>query len=314
MRARFGRLFHRILRIESSTRSYWVAGRDAGIGWWQRIHGYVYARWPYGYIGAAIGERRERVWQRVLYAPFIAKALFPQRWAQDYHGKVLPLEQAKRLVQVNEPLTLNLPERVIPFSAARDLVVADPDHLVALDCPCRLAREAPCLPLDVCLIVGEPFAGFIMEHHPERARRIDAQEAVGILTAEAQRGHVHHAFFKDAMLGRFYAICNCCTCCCGAMSAHRNGIPMLISSGYVAQKDGAACHSCGRCVSACPFDALTLAEQLSIDTARCMGCGVCTQVCPEGALSLVLDATKPAPLPLPGMAAPPEMAALLNKD
>jgi hypothetical protein len=25
--------------------------------------------------------------------------------------------------------------------------------------------------------------------------------------------------YKDAMLGRFYAICNCCSCCCGAMEA-----------------------------------------------------------------------------------------------
>jgi tRNA (Thr-GGU) A37 N-methylase len=27
--------------------------------------------------------------------------------------------------------------------------------------------------------------------------------------------------YKDAMLGRFYAICNCCSCCCGAMQAHQ---------------------------------------------------------------------------------------------
>jgi hypothetical protein len=26
-------------------------------------------------------------------------------------------------------------------------------------------------------------------------------------------------YYKDAMLGRFYAICNCCACCCGAMQA-----------------------------------------------------------------------------------------------
>ena len=38
------------------------------------------------------------------------------------------------------------------------------------------------------------------------------------------------------MLGRFYAICNCCKCCCGAMQAHLNGVPMLASSGYVASR------------------------------------------------------------------------------
>ena len=56
-------------------------------------------------------------------------------------------------------------------------------------------------------------------------------------------------FSKQAMLGRFYAICNCCACCCGAISAHRHGTPMLISSGYVASVDESACVACGTCAS-----------------------------------------------------------------
>ena len=68
-----------------------------------------------------------------------------------------------------------------------------------------------------------------------------SEEAVAILQAEQERGHVHHAFFKDAMLQRFYAICNYCSCCCGAMQAQRNGTPMLASSGYVSRVDEDAC-------------------------------------------------------------------------
>ncbi|HEU68467.1 MAG TPA: hypothetical protein ENN53_04535 [Candidatus Acetothermia bacterium] len=30
-----------------------------------------------------------------------------------------------------------------------------------LECPCRAARESPCLPLDVCLVIGEPFASCV---------------------------------------------------------------------------------------------------------------------------------------------------------
>ncbi len=51
-------------------------------------------------------------------------------------------------------------------------------------------------------------------------------------------------YYKDAMLGRFYAICNCCSCCCGAMEAQRNGTPMIASSGYVAVVDEDLCE-CG---------------------------------------------------------------------
>jgi ferredoxin len=117
--------------------------------------------------------------------------------------------------------------------------------------------------LDVCLVIGEPFAGFVIEHHPERARWITQGEAVEILEAEHERGHVHHAFFKDAMLERFYAICNCCSCCCGAMQAHRNGTPMLASSGYVAQVDNTLCIGCGDCEEYCQFHSISVQDGFS---------------------------------------------------
>jgi ferredoxin len=179
---------------------------------------------------------------------------------------------------------------VIPYAKARDIILKNPDHILALECPCRSARPNPCLPLDVCLVIGDPFASFVEEHHPRRSRRITPAEAVDILRAEDERGHVHHAFFKDAMLGRFYAICNCCECCCGALQAHQHGTPMLASSGYICQVDESLCISCGECQTACLFGALsqgTFASQ--VDLAACMGCGVCVSRCPQEALSLALE-------------------------
>ncbi|HHX66097.1 MAG TPA: 4Fe-4S binding protein [Chloroflexi bacterium] len=290
----------RRLRPRPSTRRFWQVAARAGQSLWHRVHGYVYARWPYGYIGSAIGERRDRRRQRILFAPFLAKALGKQRWADGYHGKIMPTEKATRLVRIEQEVHLTVPEQVIPFHSARDIILTQPGHIVALDCPCRLAREHPCEPLDVCLIVGEPFAGFVLEHHPDRARAITRDEAIDILHAEARQGHVHHAFFKEAMLNRFYAICNCCSCCCGAMSAHRHGSPMLISSGYVARIDEARCRACGQCAGACPFEAISIDEGVAVDVSRCMGCGVCVSRCPEQALTLQRDETKPEPLQIPG--------------
>ena len=180
--------------------------------------------------------------------------------ADTYHGKTLPLGEARKLVRINEEITLPDLEQVIPYKRARSIVLKNPEHLVALNCPCRSARPNPCLPLDVCLVVGEPFASFIVEHHPGQTRWITPEEAVAILEAEDARGHVHHAFFKDAMLGRFYAICNCCACCCGAIHAHQTGTPMLASSGYVAEVDQEACIACGVCAENCQFGALALGD------------------------------------------------------
>ena len=303
--------------LQPSTRAFLAEGRRTPkftlLDW---LHGYVYARWPYFYIGIGTGEHRLAKTLGV----FLAKLLrlthsrngdtpAPQKLAQTssenrhligfadtYHGKVVPLESAKKLVTVKQEINLTNLEQVIPYAHARDIVMHNPDHIVVLDCPCRTARPNPCTPLDVCLIVGEPFASFVVEHHPARSRWISQQEAEDILEAEHERGHVHHAFFKDAMLGRFYAICNCCSCCCGAMQAMRNGVPMLASSGYVSHIDEDHCILCGECAEHCQFGAISVNGWVSIDSALCMGCGVCVDKCEQEAMTLIRDAGKGEPL------------------
>jgi Pyruvate/2-oxoacid:ferredoxin oxidoreductase delta subunit len=180
---------------------------------------------------------------------------------------------------------------------AKDIILNHPDHLVILDCPCRSSRENPCLPLDVCMVVGEPFASFVLEHHPQKSRSISQQEALQILEDEDDRGHVHHAFFKDAMLGRFYAICNCCSCCCGAIQAHEHGTPMLAASGFLAVVDHDICLDCGVCNSYCQFHAISLVGGFNIVNAElCMGCGICISKCDLQAMSLTLNPLKGIPL------------------
>jgi heterodisulfide reductase subunit A-like polyferredoxin len=99
------------------------------------------------------------------------------------------------------------------------------------------------------------------------------------------------------MLGRFYAICNCCSCCCGAMQAQRNNVPMLASSGYICQVEAEMCEACGTCVEYCQFDALSVDNgHATVDVEACMGCGVCVSKCRQEAISLILDAGKGEPL------------------
>jgi len=293
--------------VTPSTRAFLAEARKTpGYSFFDFVHGYVYARWPYLYIGIGTGEHPLAKWLAPL-GGWINKLITRRKpaehihahigFADTYHGKAVPLETAKQLVSIRDEIEIPDLEQVIPYQRARSIILHNPDHIVVLDCPCRSAREHPCLPLDVCLIVGDPFAGFIHEHHPARSRRITSEEAVAILTAEDERGHVHHAFFKDAMLDRFYAICNCCECCCGAMQAQRNGVPMLASSGYVSQVDEDLCIGCGDCNSFCQFHALEIVDGVNhVIYEKCMGCGICTSKCVQGALSLVQDDAKGVPL------------------
>jgi Pyruvate/2-oxoacid:ferredoxin oxidoreductase delta subunit len=286
--------------------------RTPGHSFLDRLHGYVYGRWPYFYIGIGTGNHPLN---RIFGTPlrWLAYTLFPglsnkKSIAEGYHGKVISLEAATQLITVNEDIRLTNLERIIPYTRARDIILQNPDHLVVIDCPCRAVRANPCLPLDVCLVVGEPFAGFIVEHHPKRSRRITPEEGIELLQAEHKRGHVHHAFFKDAMLDRFYTICNCCKCCCGAINAHREGTPMVASSGYICQTNSGLCVGCETCVDFCQFGALsTISGFAAVDTNACMGCGVCTSKCPREALSLSRDPSKGEPLEIQRLIADAKM-------
>lgn len=286
------------------------------------IHGYVYARWPYLYIGIGKGDHWlarlnnsvRRIFQKSDRPSRTDSTKVPrlaidantstQTFADGYHGKVVPLEAAKQLVMVNEDIEIRNLEKVLPYTRARDIIMKNPDHLVALECPCRSGVENPCLPLDVCLIIGEPFSSFVLEHHHQRARSISQSEAVDILASEDVRGHVHHAFFKDAMLGRFYAICNCCSCCCGAMNAHQHGTPMLAPSGYRCVVDEDLCIGCGTCQVVCQFSAIQQRNGTStVDVHLCMGCGICISHCNQSALSLFRDPSRGEPLEIENLIA-----------
>ena len=295
-----------------STRRFYQESRASkNHSMWDFIHGYIYGRWTYTYIRVAKGKHPAA---KVLGSLFKAISyLFPKSkvdphksssvsngkitFADGYHGKVMPLEGASKLVTINQPINMPDLEQVIPYKRAKDIILENPDHIAVLKCPCRSAMEKPCQPEDVCLAIGEPFTSFIVEHHPDKARRITQQEAVEIMEAEEKLGHVHHAFFKDAMLDRFYAICNCCSCCCGAINAHRNGTPMLASSGYASEVDRELCIGCGICSGFCQFDAIDMVDgKARVDFEKCMGCGVCASKCEQKAIRFRLEPSKGKPL------------------
>jgi len=256
-------------------------------GWgWNALHGYIYGRWTRQYI-------------RLLLNPPAQPKPGMLNWlANHYHGKVLTHEHAQAIVSNDRNIPLQDLEQIIPYPVARKLVLNGPPAVAALECVCRHARAQHCEPTQVCMVIGQPVVDFILEHQPKTSRLLTRDEALELLRAEHERGHLHSAWFKDAMLDRFYAICNCCKCCCGGIQAMTQwGARMMAPSGYVAALNHEECEGCGTCVDICPFNALSLGESGSVlDWERCMGCGACEVKCPLEAITLVRDERKGIPL------------------
>ncbi len=246
-----------------------------------------------------------------VYTNYIAEMSQGGAETDVYHAKVVKFLDALKLITQKEDMNLPLPEQVVPWKVAKDVILENPQSLALGPCGCRLNSENPCLeyPMEVCLIVGDPGADFIAELNP-KFRHIDQDEAIKVLEESHKRGDVHCAYFKKEVANRFWAVCNCCSCCCMGVKMWNliGGIPgakaggdlvFLVPSGYIATIDTEKCAGCGSCVDLNNFNCLTMDEDNGhpvINVDNCMGCGGCEGVCPEGAITLELDPSKGEPL------------------
>jgi len=269
--------------------STWKLVRAGGLRWvlnLSALNAYLYGRWIKEYINVIFN--------------YISPRLGPRGkiWLTDrVHSKVLTPELAQAIINLDHHIPLRNLEQIIPYPIARDLVLKGPPDVAVFQCGCRQTRKNPCQPIQVCMVIGQPFVDFILEHHPLSSRRLTQEEALEILKAEHKRGHLHSAWFKDACLDRFYAICNCCKCCCGGIIAMtKYSVPFMASSGYAAQVNETLCTACAICQDVCPFGAIQMNETAIVNWEACMGCGVCVGQCSTQALSLVRDEKKGIPM------------------
>ena len=291
--------------VKESTKAFF---KLHGKGNWQKfVHGYIYLAYLDPYVKVLI--RGVRLLERAVPEDWVDTfrpifAYVPDR----YHAKVLTHEDARKIVSLEQDIRIprEQAEKVVPFAIANQIVIRNADAIVVMDCACRREKKNPCQPLDVCMIIGEPYASFMLEHGEKLgARRVSKNEAGAILEACHLRGNVHNAYFKDAMGDQFYAICNCCSCCCCGVEGQRlfNKLKLTVpikefaSSGYLSAVRTDKCNGCGLCVARCPFSALALDEKRArVIPEKCLGCSVCVDVCPQGAIKLRKDPSRGIPL------------------
>jgi len=270
------------------------------------IHNYIYFAYYRTYVSLFLKAGRflasRFLWLRVLGNAF--RFVFDR-----YHAKVLTKNDARKIVTLNQDLIIgpDKSKRVIPFPHANKIILKEPEFIAVMDCPCRLIREKPCQPVNVCIAVGRTTAEFWLEHCQKyHVRKISQDEALKIITDARERGCITTAWFKVATGARTGVICSCCRCCCGGIEAMHiaqkfdKSLSMTAPSGYSVEHDPQKCKTCRKCSNVCIFNAITFtADSKRIyDKAVCMGCGLCVEKCEQKALSLVRDTSKGDPLDL----------------
>ena len=175
-------------------------------------------------------------------------------------------------------------------------IIRDASHIGVGTCYCRhkmLHMERACdAPLQICMTFNN-VADSLTRHGI--AREIDAAECLDLLD-EARDARLVQ-FGENVQQGVSF-ICNCCGCCCEAMlAARRFGVLNTIhTTNFLPVVDHDSCNGCGRCVAACPVEAMSLVsandptkpkkKSSRLDESVCLGCGVCATVCPEQGIRL----------------------------
>jgi ferredoxin len=213
--------------------------------------------------------------------------LMEQYMNETFHNNMIEGADAfVRTIPVQQ--SIGEPSHIAAYEDACE-ILRNRDPIVVTECICRKAKrlvgEGCDKPLEACFMFGA-MGQYYLDH--DMGRRVDADEAIRILTEAQEAGLVTQPASSQNPGG----MCTCCGDCCGVLSSlNRHPRPAeLVFSNHYAAVDREACAGCEVCTERCQMDALEMNDDgvVEINLARCIGCGLCVTACPEEALRLVL--------------------------
>ena len=137
-------------------------------------------------------------------------------------------------------------------------VIKTSSHMGVGMCYCRhkmqhMDRECDA-PMNICMTFNNSAAALTRQGY---ARLVDVSEGMDLLQQAYEDDLVQ---FGENVRERVNFICNCCGCCCEAMiAARRFGMLNPVhTTNFLPVVDERECNGCGKCVNACPVEAMTL--------------------------------------------------------
>ncbi|MDJ0622304.1 MAG: 4Fe-4S dicluster domain-containing protein [Desulfocapsaceae bacterium] len=198
-------------------------------------------------------------------------------------------------VFVHEPV---IPEdqviHVLDYEKASEVINTASHRGISL-CYCRHKMDhlnrACSAPQDICMTFNTSAASLIRHGH---AREVDRIECLELLHQAYENNLVQ---FGENIRKNVNFICNCCGCCCEAMLAAQrfSHLSPVHTTNFLPEVSD-TCNGCGKCVSACPVEAMVLVsannphkpklKRAKLYEELCLGCGVCVRQCRNDALEL----------------------------
>ncbi len=192
---------------------------------------------------------------------------------------------------VHEPaLSLENALHVLSYERATEVIRGASSRGISI-CYCRhkmhhLDRACKA-PMEICMTFDTTAASLIKHGF---ARQVDAMEGIDLLQLAYENRLVQ---FGENVREQVNFICNCCGCCCEAMIAARRFAVLhpVHTTNFIPEVDETRCNGCGKCVMACPVEAMTLvssndphrekAKKAKLEGDICLGCGICVRACPK---------------------------------
>jgi ferredoxin len=185
--------------------------------------------------------------------------------------------------------------RVLDYERAGEIIRSATHRGVGM-CYCRHKMQhverACAAPLNICMTFNGSAEALIKHDY---ARAVDVAEGLDLL----QQAYDHNLVqFGENVREGVNFICNCCGCCCEAMIAARKfgALHPVHTTNFLPEIVETSCNGCGKCVSACPVEAMTLVsandphhpkrKRAKLDANVCLGCGLCVRACGHDGVAL----------------------------